>query len=67
MNVTYIYHCFVFPFGKFWGHSGLNSYIAILQRLSFYNIIAPVVTPLQNPWQWNVPIHGHAVMDYWAG
>lgn len=67
VNVTYIYRCSVLPFGDFWGHSGLNSYITMLKGLSFYPIIASAVTLLENSWRWNVPIHGHAVMDYWAG
>ena len=65
-NVTYIYKCTIFPFGKFWGHSGLTSYINYLKALSFYATIQPAVTPIENSWLWNVPIHGHAVMDYWA-
>jgi len=67
MNVTYIYHCSVLPFGNSWGHSGFNSYITMLKGLPFYTLIAPAVTLLENSWQWNVPIHGRAVMDYWAG
>jgi Flp pilus assembly protein TadG len=67
VDVTYIYHCSVLPFGNFWGHSGFNSYITMLKGLSFYSLIAPAVTLLENSWRWNVPIHGRAVMDYWAG
>jgi hypothetical protein len=67
VDVTYIYHCSVLPFGNFWGHSGLNSYITMLEGLSFYPLIAPAVALLENSWRWNVPIHGRAVMDYWAG
>jgi hypothetical protein len=67
VDVTYIYHCTVFPFGSFWGHAGLNSYITMLEGLPFYSLIAPVVTGLGSSWRWNVPIHGRAVMDYWAG
>jgi len=67
VNVTYIYRCSFLPFGNYWGHSGLNSYITILQGLPFYSVIQPVVTLIGNSWPWNVPIHGHAVTDYWAG
>jgi len=67
VNITFIYRCSVFPFGNFWGHAGLNSYISYLQGLSFYGTISPVVTTMQSSWQWNVPVHGHAVLDYWAG
>jgi hypothetical protein len=67
VNVTYIYHCSVLPFGSSWGHSGFNSYITMLKGLSFYTLIAPAVTMLEGSWRWNVPIRGRAVMDYWAG
>jgi hypothetical protein len=66
-NVTYIYRCSAFPFGNFWGHSGLTAYTDILKALPFYGVISAVVTSLDNSWSWNVPIHGHAVVDYWAG
>jgi hypothetical protein len=67
VNVTFIYRCSVFPFGSFFGHTGLNAYITYLQGLSFYNTISPVVTTIQSQWPWNVPVHGRAVLDYWAG
>ena len=67
VNVTYIYRCSIVPFGQVWGLSGLNAYIAMLHGLSFYPIIASAVTLLENSKTWNVPIHGRAVMDYWAG
>jgi hypothetical protein len=67
VDVTYMYHCSVLPFGNFWGHSGFNSYITMLHALPFYSLIAPAVTLLEGSWRWNVPIHGRAVMDYWAG
>jgi hypothetical protein len=65
VNVTYIYRCATFPFGKFWGHAGLTAYTSTLKTLPFYNVISAVVTSLDNSWNWNVPIHGRAVMDYW--
>ncbi|HTW91245.1 MAG TPA: TadE family protein [bacterium] len=67
VDVTYIYRCSFTPFGKLWGHTGLNSYIATLQGLPFYTTIQSSVTQISNTWQWNVPVHGHAVTDYWAG
>jgi len=67
VNVTYIYRCSAFPFGEFWGHTGLSAYTNTLRLLPFYGVISAVVTSLDNSWQWNVPIHGRAVMDYWAG
>jgi hypothetical protein len=67
VNVTYIYRCSAFPFGKFWGHSALTAYTNTLRGLSFYSVISAVVTSLDNSWNWNVPIQGRAVMDYWAG
>ena len=66
VNVTYIYRCSTFPFGKFWGHTGLSAYTSTLRALPFYGIISAVVASLDNSWPWNVPIHGRAVMDYWA-
>jgi hypothetical protein len=67
VDVTYIYRCSILPFGSFLGRAGLNSYIAMLQGLSFYPLIASAVTILEDSWRWNIPIHGRAVMDYWAG
>jgi len=67
VNVTYIYRCSVLPFGDFWGTAGLSSYINMLKGLPFYAIIASAVTHLENSRRWNVPLHGRAVMDYWAG
>jgi Flp pilus assembly protein TadG len=67
VNVTYIYRCSTFPFGKFWGHTGLTAYTNTLRALPFYGVISAVVTSLDDAWSWNVPIHGRAVMDYWAG
>lgn len=67
VNVTYIYRCSSFPFGKFWGHTGLTAYTNTLRLLPFYSIISAVVTSLDNSWSWNIPIRGRAVMDYWAG
>ncbi len=67
VNVTYIYRCSIVPFGQVWGRTGLNSYLAVLHGLSFYSLIASAVTALENSPTWNVPIHGHAVTDYWAG
>jgi Flp pilus assembly protein TadG len=67
VNVTYIYRCNAFPLGSYWGHAGLNAYINTLKTLPFYSVISAMVTALGNSWQWNVPIHGRAVMDYWAG
>jgi hypothetical protein len=66
-NVTYIYRCSAFPFGKFWGHSALTAYTNALRTLPFYGVISAVVVSLDNSWNWNVPIRGRAVMDYWAG
>ncbi|MEO0108292.1 MAG: TadE/TadG family type IV pilus assembly protein [candidate division WOR-3 bacterium] len=67
VDVIYIHRCSVFPFGCLWGHAGLNAYIASLQALPFYPTIAPAVILLANAWRWNIPIHGRAVTDYWAG
>jgi len=67
VDLTYVYSCSVFPFGTFWGHSDLTHYLTVLQVLPFYPTIQPTVTAIQNAWQWNVLVHGHAVMDYWAG
>lgn len=67
VNVTYIYRCSTFPFGKFWGHTALSAYTSTLRGLPFYGVISTVVTSLDNSWPWNVPIQGRAVMDYWAG
>ena len=67
VNVTYIYRCSTFPFGKFWGHSALSAYTSTLRALPFYGVISTVVTSLDDSWPWNVPIQGRAVMDYWAG
>jgi hypothetical protein len=67
VNVTYIYRCYTFPFGNFWGHAGLTAYTNTLKALPFYGVISAVVASLDNLWSWNIPIHGRAVMDYWAG
>ncbi len=67
VNLTYIYRCSFLPFGSFWGGAGLNSFIAMLKGLPFYTIIEPAVTRLENSRPWNVPLHGRAVVDYWAG
>jgi len=67
VNVTYIYRCSAFPFGRFWGHAALTAYTNTLRALPFYGVISAVVTSLDNSWNWNVPIRGRAVMDYWAG
>jgi Flp pilus assembly protein TadG len=67
VDVTYIYRCSLLPFGDVLGRSGFNSYIAMLEGLSFYPLIAPAVTLLEGASRWNVPVHGRAVMDYWAG
>jgi len=67
VNVTYIYRCSILPFGDFWGHPGLTAYLTVLKGLPFYAVIASAVTQLENSWRWNVPLHGHAVTDYWAG
>jgi hypothetical protein len=67
VNVTYLYRCAVLPFGDVWGRSAFDSYITMLEGLSFYPIIAPAVTLLENTRRWNVPIHGRAVVDYWGG
>jgi hypothetical protein len=66
-DITYIYRCSILPFGDFWGRPGFNSYISTIEGLSFYPLIAPAVALLEAACRWNVPIHGHAVMDYWAG
>jgi hypothetical protein len=67
VNLTYIYRCSSFPFGKFWGHTALTAFTNTLRALPFYSVISAVVTSLDNSWNWNVPIRGRAVMDYWAG
>ena len=67
VRVTYIYRCYTFPFGSFWGHAGLTAYTNTLKGLPFYSVISAVVTSLDNLWAWNVPVYGRAVMDYWAG
>jgi Flp pilus assembly protein TadG len=67
VNVVYIYRCSVVPFGAVLGRSGFDSYVTMLQGLSWYSIIAPAVTLLVNTRRWNIPIHGRAVVDYWAG
>ena len=67
VNVTYIYRCYTFPFGNFWGHAGLTAYTNTLKALPFYSVISAVVISLDNSWNWNIPIRGRAVMDYWAG
>jgi hypothetical protein len=66
VDVTYIHHCAFFPIGSFWGHGEVNAYVAALQALPYYYVIAPYVTGIANSWRWNVPIHGRAVLDYWA-
>lgn len=66
VNVTYIYRCNILPLGIFWGHSRLDSYITVLEGLSFYDLISAVATQIKGSWRWNVPIHGRAVTEYWA-
>lgn len=69
VDITYIYRCSFLPFGDFWGHSGLNAFISYLRGLPspIPAVIEPTVIILENAWRWNVPLHGHAVTDYWGG
>jgi hypothetical protein len=67
VDVTYIYRCSFVPFGNFWGSSGLSAHCTMLRALPFYFMIASSVVLLENNQGWNVPIHGRAVVDYWAG
>lgn len=66
VNIIYIYRCNILPLGIFWGHSRLDSYIATLEGLPFYDVIAAVASQIKSSWRWNVPIHGRAVTEYWA-
>ncbi|MEO0078096.1 MAG: TadE/TadG family type IV pilus assembly protein [candidate division WOR-3 bacterium] len=67
VNLTYVYRCSFLPLGSFWGGVALNSFITMLKSLPFYALIEPAVTRLENSRPWYVPLHGRAVVDYWAG
>jgi Flp pilus assembly protein TadG len=60
-TVTYIYRCSFWPFGIFWGSSGITAYYNSLPA-----IVKPFATFVSSP-RWNITIHGRAVTDYWAG
>jgi hypothetical protein len=64
--VTYIYRCTVFPLGQFWGASELWKYVQLLEDPHFPDVIHQAATTIWNLHRWNVPIRGHAIMDYWA-
>jgi hypothetical protein len=69
VNVTYIYRCTILPFGDVLGHSALTAYIAYLRGLPnpIPTNIGSVVDEIERSFRWNVPLHGRAVVDYWAG
>jgi hypothetical protein len=71
-NVTYIYRCTFLPLGDVWGEAGINAYCAMLAAFPFcqpytYEVVAPLADLIRSNWRWNIPIHGRAVADYWAG
>lgn len=60
-TVTYVYRCSFWPFGVFWGSSGLTAYYNSLPAT-----VKPFATFVSSP-RWNITIHGRAVTDYWVG
>jgi len=59
-TVTYVYRCNFWPFGIFWGSSGLAAYVNTLP-----SAIRDLATFVSSP-RWNIIIHGRAVTDYWV-
>jgi hypothetical protein len=72
VNVTYIYSCSFLPFGEVWGEAGIDAYCDRLRDVfqfypPGYTYVAPLADLIRSNWRWNIPIHGRAVLDYWAG
>lgn len=75
VDVTYIYRCSFLPLGGVWGHAGVSAYCDTLMyelgtfqfHPSWKNWVLPGINLIRNTWQWNIPIRGRAMTDYWAG
>jgi hypothetical protein len=66
VDVTYIYHCTFFPLGTILGtESETRKYLNFFASLP--DPIGGLAKGILKLYQWNIPIHGRAVMDYWAG
>jgi hypothetical protein len=73
VDVTYIYRCRIFPLGLFFGKYELvNKYAPYIQASEPYQQNQAVrdavdrLIAIAGLLKWNVPIHGGAMMDYWA-
>ena len=75
VNVTYIYRCSFLPLGSVWGQAGINAYCDTLTyelgafqfQPSWKSWVLPAIDVIRNNSRWNIPIHGRAMTDYWAG